>query len=260
MVKSAVRVFDILRFVSLHSAGCLHSEIANGLGIPRASLTALLGDLRQLGYLTFDAKTKRYALGAEILTLSNAYLRNLNLVQIGEPILREMFQQVREVTSLNIAKDAMVVKVCEYAAPDPLAYHIHVGESGPMHASAAGKAILAHLPTDVCDELLARMELRAYTDRTIRSKAVLLKQLKAIRLGAVARCREEHHQGMVSLAVPVFNAEEQVVAAITITTPSIRFTRAHEKTVEKVLRSGAARLSTSLGSRSNLRREVANAA
>lgn len=260
MVKSAGRVFDILRFLSTQSSGCLHSEIAHALAIPRASLTALLTDLRELGYVTFDPKSKRYSLGAEILTLSNAYLRNLNIVQIGEPILREMFQEVREVTSLNIAKGAMVVKVCEYAAPDPLAYHMHVGESGPMHASAAGKAILAHLPTEVRDHLLESMELRIYTEKTIRSKAVLLKQLEAIRLGAVACCREEHHHGMVSLALPVFNAEEQVVAAITITTPTVRFTRAHEKTIEKILRTGTARLSTRLGSRSNLRREIANAA
>lgn len=259
MVKSAVRVFEILKFIGTHDAGCPHSDIARGLGIPRASLTALLSDLRELGYVTFDARTKQYVLGAEILTLSNAYLRNLNVVRIGGPILRDVFNEIHEVTSLVIAKDMLVVKVCEYAAPDPLAYHIQVGESGPMHASAGGKAILAHLPLQLRDDLLSRMEFRPFTEKTIRSKAVLLKELQTIRSGEVAYCREEHHRGMISAAMPVFNAAEQVIAAITITTPSVRFTRAHNKKVEKALRSSSARLSARLGSRSNLSREFADA-
>lgn len=259
MVKSAVRVFEILQFIAARNVGCLHSEIAHGLGIPRASLTALLSDLRELGYVTFDAETKRYALGAEILTLSHAYLRSLNIVQIGKPILRDVFHEVGEVTSLVIANDTVVVKVCEYAAPDPLAYHIQVGESGPMHASAGGKALLAHLPLPLRDDRLSRMDFRIYTERTIRSKAVLLKQLKAIRSGAMACSREEHHHGMTSVALPVFNAQDEAVAAITITTPSVRFTRAHEKKLEKVLRTGTARLSAKLGSRHVLGRELASA-
>ena len=259
MVKSAVRVFEILKFMAIRDGGTLHSDIVNALGIPRASLTALLSDLRALGYVEYDPKTKRYALGPEILTLSNAYLRNLNIVRIGEPILRDIFNEVREVTSLVIAKDAVVVKVCEYAAPDPLAHHIHVGESGPMHASAGGKAILAHLPVPVRDKLLERMELRAYTEKTVRSRSELLKQLKVIRSGMMAYCREEHHRGMISVALPVFNTEDQVVAAITITTPTVRFNRAHEKVLQGVLRDGTARLSARLGSRSSLSREFVNA-
>jgi DNA-binding IclR family transcriptional regulator len=260
MVKSAVRVFGILKFIAEHDKGCLHSEIAQGLKIPRASLTALLSDLLDLGYVLFDEKTKRYSLGAEILTLSNAYLRNLNIVQIGEPILRDVFNEVHEFTSLVIAKDTAVVKVCEYAAPDPLGYHLQVGESGPMHATAGGKAILAYLPVHMRDALIERMDFRVYTDRTIRSKAALMKELKAIRSGATAYCREEYLEGMISMALPVFNAEDEPVAAIGINTRSVRFNRAHEKKVAEVLRSASARLSARLGNRSKFTRELANAA
>jgi len=257
MVKSAVRVFAILRFIAARSGGSVHSDVAQALAIPRGSLTALLSDLRDLGYVTFDAKTRRYELGPEILTLSNAYLRNLNIVGIGEAILRDIFSELREITSLVIAKDTVVVKVCEYAAPDPLAHHIHVGESGPMHATAGGKAILAHLPPSVRDDILNRMEFRVFTEKTIRSKAVLAKELKMIRMGNMSFCREEHHQGMISVALPVFNAEEQPIAAITVTTPTVRYSRTHEKRVERVLRGGTGRLSARLGSRSDLSREFA---
>ena len=64
MVKSAVRVFEIMQFIARHDKGCLHSQIANDLDIPRASLTALLSDMRDLHYVVFDLNTKRYALGS----------------------------------------------------------------------------------------------------------------------------------------------------------------------------------------------------
>lgn len=260
MVKSAGRVFQILELVAQHATGCLHSEIAKKLAIPRASVTALLRDLLDLGYLTFDEKTKRYSLGPQILTLSNAYLRSLNIVQIGEPILREIFRDVGEFTSLVIAKDTTIVKVCEYAPPDPHGYHLQIGESGPMHATAGGKAILAYVDAALRERLLDRIDFRAYTDKTIRTKAALLKELKAIRAGESAYCREEYLEGMISMALPVFNADDQPVAAIGVNTRAVRFNRTYEKKVERVLRTATARLSARLGNPRHFERELADAA
>jgi len=260
MVKSAVRVFAILQFIARHDTGCLHSEIAHALDIPRASLTALLSDLCELGYAAFDAKTRRYALGAEVLSLSNAYVRNLNIVRIGEPILRDIFREIHEFTSLVIAKDTSVVKVCEYAVPDPLGLHLRVGEAGPMHATAGGKALLAHLPAPMRDDVIARLDFRVYTRQTIRTKAALLKELKAIQAGATAFCREEYLEGMISMALPVFDAENRAIAAIGVNTRSVRFSPAHERKVEGILRVACARLSARLGNRAHLSRELVDAA
>jgi DNA-binding IclR family transcriptional regulator len=260
MVKSAVRVIRILELVGKRGDGCLHSEIADTLDIPRGSLTPLLIDLRELGYIDYDEKTRRYSLGAEVLTLSNAYLRHLNVVQIGEPILRDVFREIHEFTSLVIAKNAEVVKVCEYAVPDPLAYHLQVGEAGPMHATAGGKALLAFMSASLREHILSCIDFRRFTEHTIQSKDALVKELKAIKAGAIAYCREEYLEGMISMALPVFNAENQAVAAIGINTRSVRFTRAHERKVAEVLRAAALKLSARLGNRTHRTREFANAA
>lgn len=252
MVKSAVRVFSILQFVAARADGCTHADIGRGLGIPRASLSALLADLCELGYVELDIKTRHYSLGAQVLTLSNAYLRHLNVVQLGEPIVREVFRETNEYASLVIAKDTAVIKVCEFAPPDPLGAHLQVGESGPLYATAGGKALLAHLPEPLRDRLVDRLDLRAFTKKTIRSKAALQKELRGIRAGEVAYCREEYLEGMISMAVPAFNAAGQAIAAIGVNTRSVRFTPAHERKVTRVLRWASARLSGRLGHRESL--------
>lgn len=150
--------------------------------------------------------------------------------------------------------------MCEYAVPDPLGLHLQVGEAGPMHATSGGKALLAYLPIPVRDDVISRLDFRVYTKQTIRTKAALLKELKAIHSGATAYCREEYLEGMISMALPVFNAQNQAVAAVGVNTRSVRFTQAHERRVEQVLRSAAAKLSARLGYRTQRTRELADTA
>lgn len=252
MVKSAVRVLDILEHVSRSEDGCTHTEIATALTIPRSSLTALLRDLVQSSYLALDEATSRYTVGPQVLHLSSGYMRNLSIVRLGQPILLELFREVNEYTSLSLPRETEVIKVCEYAISDPRAYAIQIGESGPMHALAAGKAILAHYPPAQQKRLLERMELKAYTNKTIRSRKVLAAELRGIRAGAIAYTREEYLPGMIGMGVSVFNHQDKVAAAIGVTTPAVRFTARHERKVERALRAAATKLSARLGHRASL--------
>lgn len=252
MVKSATRVLDILEHISRSEDGCTHTEIATALSIPRSSLTALLRDLTRSNYAAFDEATGRYTVGPEVLHLSSGYMRNLSIVRLGQPVLLELFREVNEYSSLSLPRETEIIKVCEYAINDPRAYAIQIGESGPMHALAAGKAILAHYPPTLQKRILERMELTAYTSKTIRSRKALATELKEIRTGAIAYTREEYLAGMIGMGVPVFNHQDKVVAAIAVTTPVVRFTAKHERKVEKALRTVATKLSRRLGHRASL--------
>lgn len=59
-VKSAVRTIEILEFFSERRTPARMSEIAEALGYPVSSLTALLRTLVSLGYLKFDQQTHHY--------------------------------------------------------------------------------------------------------------------------------------------------------------------------------------------------------
>jgi DNA-binding IclR family transcriptional regulator len=193
MVKSAIRVLDILEHVSRTEDGCTHAEIARALSIPPSSLTALLRDLTQSNYATLDEATGRYTVGPQVLHLSSGYMRNLSIVRLGQPVLLELFRELNEYTSLSVPRDTEVTKVFEYAINDPRAYAIQIGESGPMHALAAGKAILAHYPVALQKRLVERLRRGGYvlafrhaaTDSSMAEESCAptgLKYLKAITL------------------------------------------------------------------------------
>lgn len=252
MVKSALRVFEIMEFVSEADLGRTHTEIATGLGIPGSSLTALLRDLTGSRYLDQDSATGRYSIGPQVLKLSTAYMRYLNLVRIGQPIAHEVFEEVQEYTSLAIMRELTIIKICEFVIPDPKAYAIRLGESSPIHATAAGKAILAFFPKHERDAILSRLDFRVYTKNTIRTPERLLAELNEIQAGSTAYMREELLEGMIGMAAPIFNMEDKVAGAITVTTPVIRFTADHEVRIERALRRAATRISAQLGHQRSL--------
>lgn len=252
MVKSAMRVLQILEFVSEAEHGVPHTEIANALKIPGSSTTALLRDLRETGYLIFDEPTGRFSVGPRVLKASTAYMRNLNIVRVGQPVLLDVHRAVNEYASLVISRDHEVVKVCEYVIPDPLAYVMQKGEPGPMHATSTGKAILAYFPKVKREQIVRQLDYRVFTRHTIRSHEALCDELKEIVQTGIAYSREEILEGMVSMAVPLFDAEDEVVGAMSVATPTVRFTKEHEAAIDLALRDGAKRISARLGHRASL--------
>ena len=98
--------------------------------------------------------------------------------------------------------------------------YTNLGESIPIHQGAPGKAILAHLPTDVQQQILSG-PLEAATDNTIVDPELLKRARVRARqricdLPGRASPRGFHN------AVPVFDYRESVVASLSVTGPSSR--------------------------------------
>ncbi|MBW2208947.1 MAG: helix-turn-helix domain-containing protein, partial [Deltaproteobacteria bacterium] len=85
LVKSADRAFQILRYISGTNDGMNHKELSGALHIPGSSLSALLSNLVDREYLSFDHMSRRYRMGPEILYLAGRYLAGLDIVAIGQP-------------------------------------------------------------------------------------------------------------------------------------------------------------------------------
>lgn len=248
MVKSAVRTVTILGMLASADRGLLHSEIAGGLQIPSSSLTALLASLVELRYLARNPETKRYTLGPAVLALSSAYLKTLDLAKVAEPPLRALFGEVREFTSLVIPNGNEVTKVSEYAVADPLAMHLKLGESGPLHATAGGKALLAFLPAAKRRKVLDGLDMRVYTQNTHSRTDTLESELDQIRQTGIAYCREEYLEGATSMAAPVFDATEEVIGAVGINTRTVRFTESFTRRSAPLLLAAVHDISVRLGS------------
>jgi DNA-binding IclR family transcriptional regulator len=247
MSKSALRVLEIMEFIAGQPAGCSHTTVAQGLGIPKSSLTALLQDLQSKGYLQRHPDTGYFTIGVQVLWLANSYLRNLNLVKIGQPVVAELFTQIRQFSTLAIPSGAEYVIVCTESTPSVFGHTLQVGSRGPMHTAALGKAMLAWLPAARLEQVL--LQAAAVTGaKSIKGKAFDIRaELAQARKSGIAHSRGEAIAGVDGYAAPVFNAGNVVVASLGVGIPSGEVSAREAARIETAIRKAARQLSAQLG-------------
>ena len=127
---------------------------------------------------------------------------------------------------------------------------VPIGSSLPLWAGTSGRLLLACLPDDKREKLLAQLALQRFTEETITSVAALRRDLQRVRKQGYAVSYGERVGGAASISTPVRDGRGNVVAAFTISAPRERFL-SQEELLLHLAREGAARLSAQIGYTSN---------
>ena len=186
-------------------------------------------------------------MGPKILYLAGLYLNGLDIVHLGQPILRKLVSSARESALIAIRKENNILIVAKELCSESIQRVIDVGERAPLYATAAGKAILAYSSDDELDSYLSSVKLLPLTKDTITDKKTLMRQLKQIRSGAIAYSLRENDEHIIAMAVPIFDLHRSVKASITVPVPVGRFSSEKEKIIVPVLRHATESLSRRLG-------------
>jgi IclR family pca regulon transcriptional regulator len=88
-----------------------------------------------------------------------------------------------------------------------------------------GRILLAALDDTSLREYLDHAELQAKTSRTLHTPEALLECLQEVRQQGWCIVDQELEQGLRSIAVPVYDASGQVVAALNVSTHAGRVSR-----------------------------------
>ncbi len=223
-VKSVRRALQIIEIVSTKKDGLGVTEIAKQMDINKSSVYRILTTLAQYGYIEQHPETERYKLGYKFLELSSKLLDSIDLRQEAKPYLRELEKETNEVIHLVVYDQGEVIYIEKLEGTETLRMHSKVGKRAPMHCTAVGKAILAHLPPAVAAEIIDRKGLPKHTDWTITDREAFFRELETVRQNGYALDLEENEYGIRCVAVPIFDYTGGVVAAISVSGPTIRMT------------------------------------
>ncbi|MEV8225351.1 IclR family transcriptional regulator [Streptomyces sp. NPDC079167] len=209
-VAKTLRVLDALAQPEApHRLG----EIAERSGVPKASAHRILGTLISEGYAIPDGEG-RYDIGVRLQAMAARVLSE-DTVGIGA-VLRTLQQRLGQTVHLAVLNGDHATYTHKV---DPgRAYRIatEVGMRLPLHATAAGLALLSCLPEQEAAALMDGMALTALTARTVTSRRALEKKLVTARADGYATDYEEHEQAICSLAVPVLDSEGYPVGAVSV--------------------------------------------
>ncbi|MFF7135383.1 IclR family transcriptional regulator, partial [Streptomyces sp. NPDC008196] len=123
--------------------------------------------------------------------------------------------------SVPDALDGMVV-VDRVDCDHPVRTFHTIGDTTPLHATAAGHAVLAHLPASEVDEVAAGT-LEGYGEETITDPEKLRTELDRVRRRGYAVNHNQYLQGVCAIAAPVLDGEGIPLAAVAVSLPDSRF-------------------------------------
>jgi IclR family acetate operon transcriptional repressor len=219
-VQSVDRAVSILQTLANHgSAGV--TEIAKELGVHKSTVFRLLATLESRGLVEQDAERGRYHIGHTVVALAAGATKVNDLSVLSRPVCRELASAVGETVNVVIHDGLEVISIDQVIGGAAITSVDWVGKRTPMHATAAGKVFLAHLPPNQVEEIVGR-GLTRYTPKTIVDAARLEEQLALVRQQDYATTDEEHELGLAAVAAPIRSHEGKVVAALTASGPTFR--------------------------------------
>ncbi|WP_128377326.1 IclR family transcriptional regulator [Streptomyces cavernae] len=222
-MKSVTRSLRVLEAVAQHQPVTV-GELTKIFGLPKSTVQRTLVTLAEAGWLRANRKdTTRWEIGARVLAVRPAALQGSSLFAAArEPMIR-LRDAVNETIHLSVPDALQCMVVVDRVDCDHAVRTFHnIGDTSPLHATAVGRAILAHLPKQDLEELIAR-GLERFSDTTPVDSDELRAELDRIRADGYTVNRNQYRPGVCALAAPVLDESGTPLAAVAISMPDSRY-------------------------------------
>lgn len=248
-IQSVERAVAVLKLFGESEPELGVSELARRLQLHKSTVSRLLSTLEAGGFVKQDARSGRYRLGLQLATLAGLALTQYELRDVARPLLQELAIETGETTTVSVIDGMEAVNIDQVLAPQPVKHLGWIGRRLPLHCTAAGKPLLAHLPSSTVERYLTR-PLASYTARTVTSPELLRRELERIRAQGFAVGQEEYEADLSAVGSAVRDHRGDVVASITVSGPSFRLSPHRLVQLGNTVRQAAERISAQLGHRS----------
>lgn len=245
-VKSVYRAVKILEAFNADE-GMTVTEISKRFDFPKSSTHQILNTLANENMLAKDPVTNRYYLGIKLFTLGDKARANLEIRRVAAPLLKELKDKFDETVHLTVLDNDEVLYVECLESSKLLRTFSVLGYRAPLHCTAVGKAMMAHLSKDDLERVIRTKGLPRFTKNTITDKKHLLKELKSVVDKGFSVDNIEHEQGVRCVGAPIRNHKGLVFAAISVTWPSQRLNLNRIPQIAKTVIATANEISRRLG-------------
>lgn len=218
-VKSDETLLEIvLALKRMDGAGV--TELANELGIAKSTAHSHLKTLHQYEFVVNEEG--RYHVGLRFLDLGETARHRKKEYQTVREKVEELARQTDERAQFIVPEHGYGIYLYRAIGDHAVQTDSRIGKHIGLHASSAGKAILANMSDERVDEILEKRGLPAVTEHTITDPDVLEKELAGIRERGYAINKEESTQGLRAVGVPIVGPDDEVLGALSVSGPTHR--------------------------------------
>lgn len=226
-------------------------DIAAKMRLPNSTTHRLLNLLSEEGFVERGRAPGSYRIGLEFIRLAGLVLSRVDVSERAQEFMQAVVDACDETCMLSLyvprTQTTMITKVIH--GSHPLRYESATYVPAPLVWGATSRGVLAFLPEDTIDAVIAGQQSVPGADGKLIKPAQVRRELAQIREQGYAHSRGQRVPGAVGISAPVFGSDG-VVAALCITVPESRFKPSMEAKLARVLMQQAGRFSATLGSRS----------
>lgn len=244
-VRRAVQILETFR----EQPSLTVTELSRTLKLPKSSVFELVSTLAAEGLVQKEDSSRRYHLGFKLLELARAAGDELEVRQAAHPLIEKLRDELDETVQLTVLDGEQILYVDGCESSRTLRTFFEAGDRAPLHCTALGKAILAHLPPADTRRVLRRRSLRAFTSRTLTDPAALHRELERTAERGYSVDDMEHEEGVRCVGAPIRDREGRVFAAISVSGPAHRLKPARDADIARRVVAVADQISKRLGYR-----------
>ncbi|WP_228255725.1 IclR family transcriptional regulator [Pollutimonas thiosulfatoxidans] len=213
-MKSVERTFLVLEAFGKAQHPLTLAEIAQLVGIDKSGAQRICYTLQALGYLERAHNGRGLVPGKKILERSFDYLRYNPLIERAAPILVNLRRDLQERVDLSLFDDLTVIYAYRLLSKRDFFYANLAGRRVPTFLSSGGRAIMAHLPDDEVNSILARSDLQPRTVKSTTDVKELWQCIKQARQDGYAVAVEQWLLGEIAIASAILDSKGRPIAAI----------------------------------------------
>ena len=207
------------------------ADMAEELDLGRSTTHRYATTLVTLGYLE-QGPSRKYRLSSRVSDFGLSLLDSMVVRRVAREHLRELRARTGRTASLGVLGGTEVAYIDRWQGSRQGQYAVDagigLGTRLPVHCTAAGKALLAHLPEAEQRDVIAKLRLARRGPKTITTKTALRAELERVLAeGGLAVEDEEMLAGRRAIAAVVVDDAGAAIAAVELAVPAGAYT--HEQ-------------------------------
>lgn len=243
-----MKAFRLLETMASEQGERSLAELAQLSQLTKPTAHRILRSLASMGYVNHGGGG-RYRLGDRLIRIVLGREQE-RLITAARPILIDLRDVTGETVNLGVLRQNQVAYLLSLESTRPLRRVAGANESHPFHSTALGRAIVAFLPAEQQQQLLAHVALERRTPHSVATRAALATVLSDTLARGYSIDENETDLGVTCVGAPVFSGEPgAVIAAISISAPSSRISASTREELVHALREASSRLSKELSTR-----------
>lgn len=245
-VGVVMKVLKILEALQGNPSGLHLKEIASKTAINKSTAYRFLAHLQSQGYLYRD-HAGAYVIGPKLARMGSGINLEETLRKMSRSVLQKLWTATGETVNLAVLDGQQILYLDVIESSHTFRFASQIGARRPLHCTALGKAILAHLPDQEIAELLPSLTFERMTPRTLTQPPKFKKELARTRLRGFALDDEEAVMGARCIAAPIFDASGKVIAGLSVSGPLTRISEEKVAPFAAMVKKAAQSVSRQLG-------------